>query len=79
MPAGECHVKISAAFASLSAVASSVAVLTQDTVALYFALGLIAFVVGAVVIATISFGVPYVRRPADREDLRKLIEAWPAR
>lgn len=48
-------------------------------VALYFALGLIAFVVGAVVITTISFGVPYVRRPADREDLRKLIEAWRGR
>ena len=79
MPEGECHVKISAAFASLSAVASSVAVLTQDTVALYFALGLIACGAGAVVIATISFGDPYVRRPAGREDLRKLIEAWRGR
>jgi hypothetical protein len=71
--------RITAAFASLSAATSSIAVLTENTVALYFALVLIAFVVGAIAIIAIGFLVLYVRRPADREDLRMLIDAWRAR
>lgn len=66
--------KPTAAFASLTAT-GSLAVLTQSPVALYLALGLVAFVLAI----EVSHLVLYVRRPADRKDLLKLYRVWRGR
>lgn len=66
--------KPTAAFASLLA-ATSASALTQSTVALYLALGLI----GIFLAIEVTFLVLYVRRPGDRKDLLKLHRAWRGR
>ena len=68
--------KTTAAFASLTAATSSVAaVFTQNTLALYIALGLVAFVL-AIEVALL---VLYVRRPGDRKDLLAFYRVWRGR
>jgi hypothetical protein len=71
MPEGNCHMKTTAAFASLTAATGSVAVSTQDSTPLLVVLVL----VGLRLVGHGAFLVLYVCRPADRKDLRKYLRA----
>lgn len=63
------------AFGSLVGATGGVAVYTQDTVPLLFALGLVAMhLAGQGVLLAL-----FVCRPADRKDLLKFIRAWRGR
>ena len=65
--------KITAAFAtSLTAATGSAVLLSQNTAALYIALGFIA----SVLVTEMLLIVLYVCRPADRKDLLKLYRVW---
>ncbi len=63
-----------AAFASLStATGSMVALFTQNTTAMYLALGLVALVILALVGIAVSYFAIYVRRTTDHEALLELV------
>lgn len=72
---GERLMKVSTAFAPLTAAAAGFAMSHNDTTALT----LVLIVIALYLVGLGAFVVLYVCLPADRKDLRKLIRAWRAR